>query len=304
MARKENIESVELLLRDLCDPDQPFGGKVIVFGGDFRQVLPVVPHKTQREVVATSLVTSHIWPWLQKLHLTENIRAKADPPYASFLLAVAAFPELQHPAFTPDIFTERAILTPLNDAVDSINNFLIDKFPGEAVVYKSFDSILDDNCVIYPTEFLNQLAPGGMTPHGLVLKVNSPVILLRNIDPADGLCNGTRLICKYFRRNVIVCSIAIGHRKGELVFIHRVNLRPPSSAKYPIQFEHIQFPLKLSFAMTINKSQGKTLSQVMVYLPQPCFSHGQLYVALSRAKKSEKVTVITPSLLKFTIHQF
>ncbi|XP_021725283.1 ATP-dependent DNA helicase PIF6-like [Chenopodium quinoa] len=133
-----------------------------------------------------------------------------------------------------------------------------------------------------------------MTPHELVLKVNNPVILLRNIDPADGLCNGTRLICKYFRRNVIVCSIAIGHRKGELVFIHRVNLRPPSSTKYPIQFERIRFPLKLSFAMIINKFQGQTLSQVMVYLPQPCFSHGQLYVALSRAKKLEKVTVITP----------
>ncbi|XP_021715369.1 ATP-dependent DNA helicase PIF6-like [Chenopodium quinoa] len=133
-----------------------------------------------------------------------------------------------------------------------------------------------------------------MTPHELVLKINSPVILLRNIDPADGLCNGTRLIYKSFRRNVIVCSIATGHRRGELVFIHRVNLRPPSSTKYPIQFERIQFPLKLSFAMTVNKSQGQTLSQVIVYLLQPCFSHGQLYVALSRAKKSAKVTVITP----------
>ncbi|XP_021763637.1 ATP-dependent DNA helicase pfh1-like [Chenopodium quinoa] len=263
MAKKENIESVELLL---------------LFGGDFRQVLPVVPRKTQREAVAASLVNSHIWPWLEKLHLTENIRAREDPPYASFLLslgngqlqsngnayvqvpphivsyyhesddpinhlAATAFPELEHAVFSPDIFTERAILTPLNDAVDAIITVLIDKFPGNSVIYKSFDSMLDDNCSIYPTEFLNQLAPGGMTPHELVLKINSPVILLRNIDPADGLCNGTRLICKSFRRNVIVCSIAIGHRRGELVFIHRVNLRPPSSTKYPIQFERIQFPL-------------------------------------------------------------
>ncbi|XP_021722037.1 ATP-dependent DNA helicase PIF1-like [Chenopodium quinoa] len=230
MARKENIESVELLLRDLCDPDQPFGAKVIVFGGDFRY-----------------------------FHRKGNPR-----------------------------------ITPLNDVVDSINNYLIDKFPGEAVIYKSFDSILDDNCAIYPIEFLNQLAPGGMTPHKLILKFNSLVILLRNVDLADGLCNDTRLICKYFRRNVFVCAIATGDRQGELVFIHRVNLRPPSSTKYLIQFKGIQFPLKLSFAMTINKSQGQTLSQVMVYLPQPCFSHGQLYVALSRAKKSDKVTVITP----------
>ncbi|XP_021737552.1 uncharacterized protein LOC110704077 [Chenopodium quinoa] len=268
MALKQNIESVDLLLRDLCDPAFPFGGKVIVFGGDFRQVLPVVPQKTQREAVATSLVNSRIWPWLEKMHLTENIRAKEDPTYASFLLSLGN-------DFSPDIFRERAILTPLNDAVDSINAFLIDKFPGETAIYRSFDSILDNNCAIYPTEFLNQLAPSGMSPHELVLKVNSPVILLRNIDPADGLRNGTRLICKYFRRNVIVCSIALGHRQGELVFIHRVNLRPPSSTKFPIQFERIQFPLKLSFAMTINKAQGQTLSQVP-------------------SQKSNKVTVITP----------
>jgi hypothetical protein len=43
MARKENVESLDALLRDLCNPHLPFGGKVVVFGGDFRQVLPVVP---------------------------------------------------------------------------------------------------------------------------------------------------------------------------------------------------------------------------------------------------------------------
>ncbi|XP_021765947.1 ATP-dependent DNA helicase PIF2-like [Chenopodium quinoa] len=152
MARKENIESVNLLLSDLCDLDQPFGGKFIVLGGDFIQVSPVIPQKTQTKSFETSLVSSYIWPWLEKLHLTENIRAKEDLPYASFLLslgngelqssenafvqfpchvvsyyqqadepidhlAVTAFRELEHVDFSPDIFTERAILTPLNDVV-------------------------------------------------------------------------------------------------------------------------------------------------------------------------------------------
>lgn len=88
MARKENIESLDLLLRDLCDPNTPFGGKVVVFGGDFRQVLPVVPHKTQNEAVEASLVSSALWPNFIRFSLTDNMRAKEDPNFAAFLLAL------------------------------------------------------------------------------------------------------------------------------------------------------------------------------------------------------------------------
>lgn len=91
----------------------------------------------------------------------------------------------------PDIFTNRAILTPKNEYVDSVNKVLIEHFPGESIVYKSFDSVVDDNCRNYPVEFLNTLSLGGMSPHEL-LKKNYPVILLRNLDPSNGLCNGTR----------------------------------------------------------------------------------------------------------------
>ncbi|XP_021867210.2 uncharacterized protein [Spinacia oleracea] len=330
MARKENVESLDLLLRDLCDGNQLFGGKLVVFGGDFRQVLPVLPHKTQREAVGVSLVSSALWPKLTKFRLTENIRAREDPQFSAFLLALGngelqtaennyvqlpsevvkplehgkdpirdltslTFPELDLHSFTSDIFTTRAILTPMNDDVDSINTELIKKFPGQAVTYKIFDMMLDDNCKVYPTEFINTLCPGGMSPHELVLKEGSPVILLRNILPSSGLCNGTRLICKGFFPNVIECVILTGHHKGKHVFIPRVKQRPSPSSKHPILFQRKQFPVKLSFAMTINKSQGQTLSQVAVYLPRPCFSHGQLYVALSRARQASQVTVIPPN---------
>ncbi|XP_074271508.1 uncharacterized protein LOC141595439 [Silene latifolia] len=88
MARKETVEALDKLLRDLCDPNLLFGGKLIVFGGDFRQVLPVVPHKSLHEVVNSSIVASAIWPQLTKFRLTVNVRAKDDPEFSEFVLAL------------------------------------------------------------------------------------------------------------------------------------------------------------------------------------------------------------------------
>ncbi|XP_021757467.1 uncharacterized protein LOC110722506 [Chenopodium quinoa] len=229
MAKKQNVESLDLLLQDICGNKVVFGGKVVVLGGDFRQVLPVVPRKTMNEAVEASIVTSYLWPRFVKFRLTENIRAREDPGYASFLLGlgngelqqtenafvellehivqctddftdlVAAvtettFPEIGRGCSDSEVFTKRAILTPMNDDVDAINTFMIEKFPGCAVTYKSFDAVINDTCSIYPTEFINKLCPGGMSPHELVLKENFPVILLRNLLPSSGLCNGTRYL--------------------------------------------------------------------------------------------------------------
>ncbi|XP_021725126.1 uncharacterized protein LOC110692441 [Chenopodium quinoa] len=203
------------------------------------------------------------------------------------------FPEIKMKSCEEIMFVDRAILTPLNTAVDSINCSLIDQFPGESVCYKRYDLLLDDTGSIFPTEFLNTLSPGGMSPHELVLKENCPVILLRNLAPASGLYNGTRMLCKHFYPNIIECAIITGHHAGEHVFIPRINLRPSKALNYPFKFQRKQLPIKLSFAMTINKAQGQTLSQVGLYLNSPCFSHGQLYIGLSRAQPSAQIKVLS-----------
>ena len=92
---------------------------------------------------------------------------------------------------------------------------MIGSFQGGEVQYHSFDSAVDDPHNYYPSEFLNTLTPNGLPPHVLKLKVGCPIILLRNIDPANGLCNGTRLVVHDFQRNTIDAEIMLGQHAGK-----------------------------------------------------------------------------------------
>jgi len=188
----------------------------------------------------------------------------------------------------------RAILTLRNDDVDDINEKIINIFPGEAQEFLSADSVEDEDFVhqnLYPIEFLNTLTPSGTPPHKLVLKIGAPIILLRNINPTEGLCNGTRLIIRRFQQHVIDAEILTGSHLGKRVFIPRIRITP-SNIDLPFQLVRRQFPIRLAFAMTINKAQGQTIPYMGLYLPYPVFAHGQLYVALSRVQSKNNIKIL------------
>ena len=116
------------------------------------------------------------------------------------------------------------------------------------------------------------------------------MILLRNLN-APILCNGTRLKIENMYANVIEGIIMTGQGKGQNTYISRMPLEP-SDCPYPMR--RLQFPLRLSFAMTINKSQGQSLQVVGLNLKNSCFSHGQLYVGCSRVGHPMNLFIYAP----------
>ncbi|GJS08334.1 hypothetical protein Tco_0365130 [Tanacetum coccineum] len=322
MMHKHCFESLDRTLRDILGMKNknaqniPFGGKVIVFGGDFRQILPVIPGGTRPDVVHAALNSSYLWNDCEVLRLTVNMRLQEGvgcsrdvneiKEFADWILnigdgklggpndgeAVIDIPDdllikdshdpvgelvqSVYPSFLDNLndatyFQERAILAPTHEVVEVINDHLLDLIPGKEKVYYSSDSIcesegLDDNFneSLYSPDVLNGLKLSGIPNHRLALKVGAPVMLLRNIDQSAGLCNGTRLRITKLGERCIEAEIITGTKVGEKVILTRMKLSP-SDKRIPFKINRRQFPISVCFAMTINKSQGQSLSNVGIF---------------------------------------
>ncbi|KAF8083896.1 hypothetical protein N665_0747s0009, partial [Sinapis alba] len=171
-------------------------------------------------------------------------------------------------------FTNKAILTLRNKTVDEINTYTISHTDGVSKEYFSSDSSeisktqSEQNVTLYAVDH----AP---TKH----------------KSKRGLCNGTRLILTYIGEHVLEAEIVTGSHIGKRVMIPRVVLLQDET-RLPFILRTRQFPIRLCYTMTINKSQGQSLNAVVLYLPKPVFTHGQLYVALSRVTSKVGLRII------------
>ncbi|KAF8091390.1 hypothetical protein N665_0446s0010 [Sinapis alba] len=318
MMSKHCFESLDRSLRDIMKTtnERPFGGKVIVFGGGFRQILPVIPKENRVDIVMAALNSSYLWKHCKVLQLNKNMRLFSEPdcreaeeikddPIKSIVSEVygSTFKDSSDPIF----FQERAILSPTNEDVDVVNNFMLDHLKAitniysrifycsysEEQIYLNSDSIdpadtnsRDDS--VFTPEFVNSIKNSCLPNHSLRLRIGTHMMLLRNIDPNEGLCNETRMQIIQLANHILQAKVITETKVGEKVWLHRLLLSPTYS-KLPFKMRRRQFPLKVFFAMTINKSQDQTLAKVGLFLPRPVFSYGQLYDAVSRVKSRKGI---------------
>ncbi|XP_058767624.1 uncharacterized protein LOC131641336 [Vicia villosa] len=207
------------------------------------------------------------------------------------------YPDLIHNYLDSNYLQSRAILASTIEVVDDINQYITNLLPGEEKEYFSSDSIDKSDANSFDgyehvtPEFLNALKTSGLLNHSIRLKVGATIMLMRNLDQFEGLCNGTRLTVTRLAAHVIKAKIISGKNIGNLFYIPRMSLSP-SQSPWPFKLVRRQFPIIVFFAMTINKSQGQSLDNVGLYLPREVFSHGQLYVAISRVKSKKELRIL------------
>ncbi|PIA65183.1 hypothetical protein AQUCO_00100580v1 [Aquilegia coerulea] len=291
------VEAIDRTLRDIRGNGKPFGGITVVLGGDFKQTLPVIAKGTRQDIVGASLTRSHLWKNVQVLTLVKNMRLNKTVELPSEInrcknsldLLFKVYPNLNVKGTATDTYLqERAILSARNDDVATLNQLAINHFPGELHEYLAADKAIEENEPIenrgnsISSENMQALDPASLPPFKLQLK------------PRDGLWNGTGLMVVQFATKVIKARILNGSHTGNYVFIPCITLQPTVS-ETPFQMARRQFPVQLAFAMTINKSQGQSVKFVGIDLRNHVFSHGQLYVALSRSTTSKQIFVLLES---------
>ena len=262
MMRKESFEAVDLTLRAVCGKKKPFGGILTICCGYFRQLLPVIKRGNDVDVENACIKRSRLWGEFKKFNLKKNMRlSEEEGRYSEFLLDIGEYKILKnengeielpedmilpaktmeecidiiYPTFenSKELFSKCCILVPLNDMVRKINSTCIRRFPGIIKEYYSFNTVSEGaNATHFPTEFLDSVELSGLPPHKLELKIGSPIILMRNLDPPR-LCNGTRMIVQELHQNFIIAKIKIGEFKNYFVMKPRLTINLSDTEDIP-----------------------------------------------------------------------
>ena len=323
MANRAVLACIYETCQRIMQNDAPFGGKILVLLGDFRQTCPVIRRGSRAQIVDASIKSSPLWSYFTVYRLHRHRRNAGDPLFAEFVDAIGdgAGPDI--PLTMLNIVTNpediiqfvyadnvlqnsacclsRAILAPTNLQVDQYNDVILQRVHGTQRTYLAADTLkeVDNAGLISPDSALDYVArqtPPGLPSHTLTIKINGVYRLLRNFSLDRGLVKNVRVVVVDVGSRLVTVRLirpsnsdSTASEDGEDILIPRITFLHQLPSGHTLLRR--QFPLAPAYATTFNSCQGLTLDFVGVDLTRPVFSHGQLYTALSRIRQHSDAIV-------------
>ncbi len=298
MVRADLLDHIDLFLRGALHKKQPFGGVQILFVGDLYQLPPVVKSDERayfEETYESPFFFSSRVMTDRDFELTfvelEKIYRQSDQTFIDILNAVRNRTVTEEhldrlhtrldPAFESN---EHITLTSTNDLADRINALELDKLPGKSISYLAG----------IKGEFPSGSFP---TEESLTLKKGARIMFLNN-DSAGRWVNGTLGTILDLDKEALEVQLENGATVEVEPHTWEVKRYVYDGKAKKLDTEPVgsfrQMPVRLAWAVTIHKSQGKTFERVIVDTGRGVFAHGQMYVALSRCTTLEGLVLRKP----------
>lgn len=298
MVRADMVDGMDRFLRALTRSHLPFGGKQVVFVGDLFQLPPVVKMGTADEEMLRALYgegTPYFYKSyvLKRMNLPkiefQKVYRQQDEPFLSILNRMRVgdntqedFEYLNERVSSDDKVGDYSVtLTAYNKMAESINNMRLDEIEAEEFCYEG----------VIEGKFKLQDAP---VPAKLSLKVGAQVIFCRN-DYPRGVVNGTIAIVSELSDEQINVRLEDGKemKVEKMEWESKESVYNPETKKVESEVvgTFVQYPIKLAWAITIHKSQGMTFDRMHFDLTRGTFAPGQAYVAISRMRSIEGLTL-------------
>lgn len=289
MVRADLMDAIDFCLRQARNSDKTFGGVQIVMFGDLYQLPPVVSDPELHKYFADNhsgfyFFNADAWKNTElKIFELNHIFRQKDEDFKEVLNSIrignveeTVLLKINQRSGVEIPENNVVTLATTNKIVNEINSQKLERLPGEVKEYKAtITGYLEETT--FPTEEF------------LKLKVGAQVMFLKN-DKDKRWVNGTiGSVYSLSDKEIIVNVDGIKHSVPQETwskiryYYNQVN----KSVEEEIVSSFTQFPLRLAWAITIHKSQGKTYGSVIIGMGDGAFAHGQTYVALSRCKSFE-----------------
>ncbi len=298
MVRADLLDCVDKFLRINCNSQKPFGGKQMIFFGDLYQLPPVITSGERRifteEYSSGYFFSAHVMDNIDMEFVElEKIYRQKDDKFIEVLNAIRNNSVTEKmldilntrliPDFKPDDEEFYIYLTTRNDHAHGINEERLGMLNGKAFCFDAF----------IHGDFKTSSFPAD---EALLLKEGAQVMFLNN-DSMGRWVNGTigKVLFIDYEEYVICVQIIDGEEVEVEPYKWKLFHYVFNSKTEKIDIEKLgsftQFPLRLAWAVTIHKSQGKTFDRIIIDIGRGTFTSGQMYVALSRCTTMEGIVL-------------